>query len=106
MATTLQFEVSANGHVFGIFAASSEQAARDLCAKEAGYEDEADMVDRLKQASELVAVEVEEWAAWEDGQKDGAVSFFAPSWGYFDHAAAGARALGVDVSESFHVSRV
>ena len=58
MATTLQFEVSANGHVFGIFAASSEQAARDLCAREAGYEDEADMVDRLEQASELVAVEV------------------------------------------------
>ena len=53
-----QFEVSANGHVFGIFAASSEQAARDLCAKEAGYDDEADMVDRLEQASELVAVEV------------------------------------------------
>ncbi len=54
----MQFEVSANGHVFGIFAASSEQAARDLCAREAGYEDEADMADRLKQASELVAVEV------------------------------------------------
>lgn len=102
-----KFEVSANGHVFGIFAASSEQDARDLCAREAGYEDEADMADRLKQASELVAVEVEEWAIWEYGKKDDAVSFFLPSSaGTLDIVAAGARALGVDVSESFHVSRV
>lgn len=102
----MQFEVSANGQVFGIFAASSEQAARDLCAREAGYKDEADMVDQLEQASELVAVEVEEWAAWEDGKKDDAVSFFAAASGTLDIAEAGARALGVDVSESLNVSRV
>lgn len=101
-----QFEISANGHVFGIYAASSEQAARDVLAREAGYDDEADMMDQLGQASELVAVEVEEWVAWEDGKKDDAVSFFVPSSGTFDIDAAGARALGVDVSESFHVSRV
>lgn len=101
-----KFEVSANGQVFGVYAASCEQAARDLCARDAGYKDEADMVDQLEQASELVAVEVEEWAAWEDGEKDGAVSFFAPSSGTFDIAEAGARALGVDVSESLNVSRV
>lgn len=77
-----QFEVSVNGDVFGIFAATSERAALDLFARENGYEDEADMMNRWEHASDLVAVEVEEWAA------------------------AGARALGVDVSESFHVSRV
>ena len=53
------YEVSANGTVFGIFEADSEQAARDLCAQDAGYESEADMVRRLEQESELVAVEVE-----------------------------------------------
>jgi len=56
---TTQYEVSANGTVFGVFEADSEHAARDLCAQDAGYESEADMVRRLEQESELVAVEVE-----------------------------------------------
>jgi hypothetical protein len=53
------YEVSANGTVFGTYEAESEQSARDLCAQDAGYESEADMVRRLEQDSELVAVEVE-----------------------------------------------
>lgn len=101
-----QYEVSANGQVFGVYAASSEQAALDLCAREAGYKGEADMVSQLEQGSDLVAVEVEEWVAWEDGRKDDAVSFFAAAAGTLDIAEAGARALGVDVSESLNVSRV
>lgn len=52
-----QFEVSANGTVFGTYEAESEQAARDACAVDAGYKSEADMVERLGQPSELVAVE-------------------------------------------------
>lgn len=53
------YEVSANSTIFGTYEADSEQAARDLCAQDAGYESEADMERRLEQESELVAVEVE-----------------------------------------------
>ena len=52
------YEVSANGAVFGTYEADDEQAARDLCAKDAGYESEADMERRLEQGSELIATEV------------------------------------------------
>lgn len=52
-----QFEVSANGSTFGVYEADSEQGARDACAVDAGYKSEADMVERLGQPSELVAVE-------------------------------------------------
>lgn len=41
-----------------IYLANSEQEARDLCAKDAGYESEDDMVARLEQPSELVANEI------------------------------------------------
>ncbi len=51
-----KYQVSANGQVFGTYEADSEQAARDLCAQDAGYKDEADMVAQLEQPSELVAV--------------------------------------------------
>lgn len=51
------YAVSANGTVFGTYEADSEQQARDLCAQDAGYQSEADMVRRLEQPSELVAVE-------------------------------------------------
>ena len=47
--------VSANGTEFGVYEADSEQAARDLCAQDAGYASEADMVERLGQESELAA---------------------------------------------------
>jgi hypothetical protein len=50
-----QYQVSANGTVFGTYEAASEQEARDLCAQDAGYKSEADMVARLEQPSELVA---------------------------------------------------
>ena len=53
------YEVSANGTVFGTYEADSKQAARDLCAQDAGYQSEADMESQLEQESELVAVEVE-----------------------------------------------
>ena len=53
------FEVSANGVIFGVYAAESEQAARDLCAVDAGYKSEADMEDRLGAPSELETNAVE-----------------------------------------------
>lgn len=49
------YTVSANGITFGTFYASSEQEARDLCAQEAGYRDEADLSAALGYPSELVA---------------------------------------------------
>ena len=51
----MQYQVEANGTVFGVYEAADEQAARDLCAQDAGYKGEADMVARLGQPSELVA---------------------------------------------------
>lgn len=54
---TGKYQVEANGHVFGIYEADTAQAARDLCAVDAGYKSEADMVDQLEQASELIATE-------------------------------------------------
>ena len=54
-----KYNVYANAAEFGIIEASSEQEARDKAAQVAGYESEADMVRRLEQESELVAVEVE-----------------------------------------------
>lgn len=50
-----KFQISANGQVFGIFEAATEQEARDLCAQDAGYKSEADMVAQLERPSELVA---------------------------------------------------
>lgn len=50
-----KYTVSANGTVFGIYEADSEQAARDACAQDAGYKSEADMVAQLDQPSELTA---------------------------------------------------
>lgn len=50
-----KYTVSANCIEFGIYEADSEQAARDLCAQDAGYKSEADMEAQLEQASELVA---------------------------------------------------
>ena len=55
---TGKYQVEANGHVYGIYEADTAQAARDLCAVDAGYKSEADMVDQLEQASELIATEV------------------------------------------------
>lgn len=59
MTTTKQFQVEANGTIFGIYPGTTEQDARDACAREAGYQSEADMVDRLDQPSELIATEIE-----------------------------------------------
>lgn len=53
-----QFEVSANGTVFGIYEADDAQGARDACAIDAGYKSEADMAEKLGQPSELEAIEV------------------------------------------------
>jgi hypothetical protein len=39
---------------FGIYEARSEQEARDLCAIDAGYLSEQDMVSRLEHFSELL----------------------------------------------------
>ncbi|MCK6401244.1 MAG: hypothetical protein L6Q74_04935 [Sphaerotilus natans subsp. sulfidivorans] len=72
-----KFQVQANGAVFGVYEADDQQQARDLCAQDAGYDSEADMVEQLGSPSELVAIAGEE----------------------------GARALGVDVSEVLNVKR-
>lgn len=56
----MKYEVSANGQVFGIYEADSDQEARDLCAQDAGYESEADMGAKLEQESELLASQVEQ----------------------------------------------
>jgi hypothetical protein len=47
--------VSANGHEFGIYHADTAQQARDLCAQDAGYKSESEMVEGLEQPSELEA---------------------------------------------------
>lgn len=52
------YEVSANGTVFGTYEAETEQQARDLCARDAGYESEAEMTESLEQPSELEAREL------------------------------------------------
>jgi hypothetical protein len=60
------YEVSANGIVFGVYEADSEQAARDACAQDAGYDSEADMIERNDSPSELVATltsSKHEWSA-------------------------------------------
>ena len=49
-----KFRVYANDGDFGVYEADSEQHARDLCAQDAGYESEEDMVLRLEQPSEMV----------------------------------------------------
>lgn len=48
------FQVSANGQVFGVYEGQTEQDARDACAIDAGYKSEADMVNQVG-LSELVA---------------------------------------------------
>lgn len=54
----IQFQVSANGAVFGTYEAATKQEACDMCAQDAGYKDEADMVARLDRPSDLIAEEV------------------------------------------------
>ena len=53
------FDVSVDGRFLGRYRVASSQAARDACARDAGYESEADMVSRLEQPSGLVAAEVD-----------------------------------------------
>lgn len=63
------YRVEAHGTVMGTYTADSEQEALDLCARDAGYESEADMEVQLGAPSELVAEEKpevdDEWAAQE-----------------------------------------
>lgn len=53
-----KYHVNANGADFGEAEAKDEQEARDVAARMAGYQSEADMVERLGKPSELVAREV------------------------------------------------
>ena len=53
------YSVYANECDFGLIEADSAQAARDTAARMAGYESEADMVEQLGSASEIVAEVVE-----------------------------------------------
>lgn len=49
------YRVTANGVVMGDYGVNTAQEARDMAAQDAGYESEAEMVQRLDQPSELVA---------------------------------------------------
>ena len=55
MKTLRTFSIHANGQDFGTYEASDAQGARNACAIDAGYSDEADMIAQLKQPSDLVA---------------------------------------------------
>ena len=55
---TKKFEVFSNGRSFGIYEAETEQEARDACARDAGYQSEAHMVEQLDRASQLQAIAV------------------------------------------------
>ena len=52
-----KWTVWANSGVFGPYEANDEQGARDACARDAGYESEAQMVETLEQPSDLQAKE-------------------------------------------------
>ena len=49
------YTVSANGTIFGQYEASNEEEAKNMCAIDAGYKSEADMVNQLEQPSEFTA---------------------------------------------------
>ena len=53
-----KYIVRANGVDFGTYEADTEQDARDLCARNAGYKSEEDIEDVLGYPSELVAEEL------------------------------------------------
>lgn len=53
--TASKFHVYANDCDFGEIEAENEQHARDLAAQMAGYQSEADMVERLEQPSQITA---------------------------------------------------
>lgn len=53
------FDVYANECEFGLIEAETAQDARDIAARTAGYESEADMEEQLGHASEIVAEEVD-----------------------------------------------
>ena len=53
----MKYTIWANGIEFGTFEADNEQDARDMGARDAGYQSEAHMVDMLEQPSELQAKE-------------------------------------------------
>lgn len=59
MSTKTYTVMSAEGYEFGNYEANSAQEARDLCAQDAGYKSEADMLERLSPLNALVAVETE-----------------------------------------------
>jgi hypothetical protein len=100
-----KYEVSGNDLVFGIYEALSAQDARDAAAIDAGYKSEAAMEAELDAESALVAVEVEEWVAWHDENREEIVSFHAPIGGTCDIVSMAADALGVDPSEELNVTR-
>lgn len=54
------FNTYANACEFGLIEAETAQEARDIAARMAGYESEADMEKQLGHASEIVADEISE----------------------------------------------
>jgi len=53
------YVVTANGYNLGVYSAKKKQAARDACARDAGYKNEADLVAQLERTSNLIATELE-----------------------------------------------
>ena len=56
----MKFHVYANAADFGAIEAKSEHEARDIAARMAGYESEADMEDQIGQPSEITAVKADD----------------------------------------------
>jgi len=63
------FSVQANGQTCGIYQAVNRQSALDACARDAGYQSEADMVAQLEQPSNLTATRVAQtFTVWTTGE--------------------------------------
>jgi hypothetical protein len=101
-----KFQVSANGIVFDIYEADTEQEAIEACVASARYKNEAQISEVPGSPIELKATEVDLWEAWLDGQRSGAVEFHAPVGGTFDIAEAGAAALAIEVCAELNVRRI
>lgn len=67
----MKYEVTANDVTLGIYDAEDAQGARDAAARDAGYASESAMEGRMDQASELVAVPMDDdaiIAKWHEGE--------------------------------------
>ena len=52
------YQIHANDIVFGLYTGDTMQEARDMCAVDAGYRSEADLIAQLGRVSQLIAIDV------------------------------------------------